>query len=214
MHGKLTSNIEEQVSKAIAILKEGGVVVFPTDTVYGVGADAHNATALEAIFDIKGRPRAKPLQVFLSSVEDLGSVARQISDTAWRVAEALLPGGLTLILWKGAWLSDIITAGGDTVAIRIPGHPVPIALVEGLGAPLAVTSANLSGQPAAVTAEEARRELGESVSLIIDAGPCPEGRESTIIDLTKDVPLILRGGAVSREAVEAVCGVKVDVANQ
>lgn len=207
--GNLTVDVEGQVKEAIRILKEGGVVAFPTDTVYGIGAVADNDSALNRIFEIKGRPRAKPLQVFLSDVQHLSSVAREISETAWRLAEALLPGGLTLVLWKQPWLSGIITAGGDTVAVRIPDHPVPLALVRGLGSPLAATSANLSGQPAPVEADEVRRQLGESVALIIDAGRCPQAKESTVLDLTAEVPRILREGAVPREAIETALGVRV-----
>ncbi|MBI2908902.1 MAG: threonylcarbamoyl-AMP synthase [Chloroflexi bacterium] len=206
MSHKLTSDVESQVAEALRILKEGGVVAFPTDTVYGIGAAADKERALETIFELKGRPRGKPLQVFLSRVEDMTAVAQDVPDAAWRLAKALLPGGLTLVLGKQAWLSDIVTAAGDTVAIRIPAHPVPIALVEGLGAPLVATSANLSGQPSAVTAEEARRQLDDRVALIIDAGPAPAGRESTIIDLTGSTPRILRQGMVSREEVEAALG--------
>ncbi|MFH1484599.1 MAG: L-threonylcarbamoyladenylate synthase [Chloroflexota bacterium] len=209
MRANLTEDAERQIMEAVSILKKGGVVAFPTDTVYGIGAGVDNENGAREIYEIKGRPRAKPLQVFLSDVSALGSVARQIPEMVWRVAEALLPGGLTLILWRQPWLSDVVTAGGDTVAVRIPDHSVPLALVRELGLPLAATSANLSNQPSAVVAEDVRLQLGQRVRLIIDGGRCPEARESTILDLTAPVPRILREGAVSRESIETVCGAKV-----
>jgi L-threonylcarbamoyladenylate synthase len=134
-------------------------------------------------------------------------VAGEVPPLAWRLARRFLPGALTMVLPSSSSVPDIITAGSGTVAVRVPRHPVPVALIRGLGAPVVGTSANLSGRPSALTAPEVSAQFGERIDLIIDGGRCPGGRESTVVDLTGRTPVVLREGAISREELERVCGV-------
>jgi len=201
--------VEAQIGQAIETLKEGGIVAFPTDTVYGLGASSLDDAAVMKVYQAKGRPRHLALPLLLGSVLQIANVAIDVPETAWVLARQLLPGGLTLILHKAASISSLISGGGDKIAVRVPNHPVPIALVEGLGAPITGTSANRSGRPSPMTAEEVHRQLGDRVDLIVDGGRCPGGSESTVIDLTEDPPRMLRQGAISREEIERVCGRKI-----
>jgi L-threonylcarbamoyladenylate synthase len=147
-----------------------------------------------------------PLPLLLADVSQITEVAESVPPTAWVLINRFLPGALTLVLYKSSSVPGIITGGGATVAVRIPAHPVPIALVEGLGAPIVGTSANLSGKPSPLTAEEVYSQLGDRVDLIIDGGRCPGGKESTVIDVTDKIPVVLREGAISREELKQVCG--------
>ncbi len=200
-------SIGQQIELAVEVLKGGGVVAFPTDTVYGLGANAYIEQAVAEIYRIKQRPRHLALPLLISTGEELTKVASAIPEVAWRLAERFLPGGLTLVLKKAPTVSDIV-APGDTVAVRIPNHPVPIALIRGLGAPLVGTSANRSGKPSPVSAQEVREQLGAEVELIIDDG-CLGGVESTVVDVSGDIPRVLREGIVPRKEIEEVCGYSV-----
>ena len=195
---------ETAIRRAIQVLKGGGLVAFPTDTVYGVGAHAFMPKAVEKLYTAKIRPRDKAIPILLARVEDLNLVAEEIPEVAWELMERFWPGGLTLVLPKKAAVPDMVTAGQPNVAVRVPDHPVPRALIEGLGAPLAATSANLSGHPSPITAEEVRAELGGRIELVLDGGKCPGGIPSTVLDLTADPPAILRQGAVAAEAIKAI----------
>jgi L-threonylcarbamoyladenylate synthase len=205
MGNKLTASIQKQVEQAITILKRGGVVVCPTDTVYGVGAAINIERAVERVYQIKGRPLGRALPILLADKSQIAEVAKVVPPLAWRLADRFFPGALTIVLFKADSVSDIVTGGLKTVAVRIADHPIPIAVVRGLGAPIVGTSANLSGNPSALTAEEARDQLGEWVDMIIDGGRCPGGTESTIIDLTGERPRILRKGPISLEELKEVC---------
>jgi len=198
--------IEKQIKLAIAILKKGGIVAFPTDTVYGLGADPLNEQAVARIYKVKRRPPNLPLPLLLAEKSDLLRVASVVPDLAWQLVERFLPGGLTLILIKSPWVPRSVTAGGDTVAVRIPDHPVPIALIKGLGTPIVGTSANLSGKPSPVTAEEVREQLGDEVDFIIDCGMCPGGTESTVLDVSSKVPTLMREGAIPRAEITKISG--------
>ncbi len=193
------------MEQGITILRQGGIVAFPTDTVYGLGAGISIAHAVERVYQIKGRPRSMALPLLLADKSQIGEVAQPVPPIAWLLADKFWPGALTMVLFKSKSVPDIVTGGGKTVAIRIPAHPIPLALARGLGTPIVGTSANLSGQPSALTADEVYAQLGDRVDLIIDGGRCPGGRESTIIDLTGETPLILREGAISREELKQVC---------
>lgn len=201
-------SLGEQAESAVEVLRRGGVVAFPTDTVYGLGASAILEPALKRIYQVKRRPFNLALPLLLADVSDIEKVAATVPRVAWRLASCFLPGGLTLVLHKAAWVSSIITAGGDTVAVRVPGHPVPRALARGLGVPIVGTSANITGQPSPLTAEEVRRQLGNEVDLIVE-GECPGGMESTVVDVTTDPPVLLREGAISQQQIEAACGLKM-----
>jgi L-threonylcarbamoyladenylate synthase len=158
---------------------------------------------VERIYAAKIRPRDKAIPILLAKLDDLVLVAEGITETAWLLAEKFWPGGLTLVLPRKANVPDVVSAGGPTVAVRVPDHPVPLALIAALGAPLAATSANLSGHPSPVTAQEVETELGGRIELILDGGRCPGGVPSTVLDLTTDPPTVLRTGAIVVEEIEA-----------
>ncbi|MBM3166177.1 MAG: threonylcarbamoyl-AMP synthase [Chloroflexi bacterium] len=198
------SQIERQVERAVEILKAGGIVAYPTDTVYGLGADAFNPEAVARIFEVKGRPRSMALPVLLADVEQVNEVASVVPEAALIFTKRFWPGGLTLVLFKAVAVPDMVTAGSDKVAVRVPNHEVPCALIRGLGAPIIGTSANISDRPSPVTAEGVRQQLRSGVDLVIDAGRCPGGVESTVVDVTGDSPVVLREGIVSKGEIEKI----------
>jgi len=202
----LDKSIQQQVELGVSILKRGGLVAFPTDTVYGLGASANVPQAVERVYRVKERPPNMALPLLLADISQITEVAEPVPPIAWLLVNKFLPGALTIVLPKSKSVLDIITAGGTTVAIRIPAHPVPVALVRGLGAPVVGTSANLSGKPSALTADEVHSQFGAQVDLVIDGGKCPGGRESTIVDVSRETPVILREGAISEEELRGVCG--------
>ncbi len=204
MGTKLSSSVREQVEKGISILKGGGVIAFPTDTVYGLGAGIAISAAVERVYRIKERPRHMALPLLLADLSQLEKVVSSIPTSALLLAEKFWPGPLTLVLLKSDSVSEIVSGGGETIAVRIPAHPIPTALARGVGTAIIGTSANLSGQPSALTAEEARAQLGNKVDLIIE-GDCPGGRESTVVDLTGKSPVILRQGAISLAELRQIC---------
>jgi L-threonylcarbamoyladenylate synthase len=203
MPNKLLSSLQKQVEQAVFILKEGGIVAFPTDTVYGLGAAVSLPQAVERVYEVKERAKNMPLPLLLADKSQIDEVAEPVPPVARLLAEKFLPGALTMVLFKSRAVPDTVTGGGKTVAIRIPAHPVPIALIRGVGTPIVGTSANLSGKPSALTAEEVYNQLNNKVDLIIDGGRCPGGKESTIVDLTGETPLVLREGAISREELKS-----------
>jgi L-threonylcarbamoyladenylate synthase len=200
---KLLSSLQKQVEQGISILKQGGIVAFPTDTVYGLGAAVNLPQAVARVYEVKERPKNMPLPLLLADKSQIEEVAEPVPPIAWLLAAKFLPGGLTIVLFKSKSVPDTVTGGGKTVAIRIPAHPIPLALIRGVGTPIVGTSANLSGKPSALTAEEVYAQLDSKVDLIIDGGRCPGGRESTIVDLTSETPIILREGAISQEELES-----------
>ena len=204
MSGKIPLSIQQQVEEGIAILKQGGLVAFPTDTVYGLGAWSNLQEAVERIYRVKERPRNMSLPLLLAGTSQISEVAHSVPPVAWLLARNFLPGALTLVLRKAKSVPEIITAGGATVAVRVPAHPVPVAIVRGLGAPIVGTSANLSGQPSPLTADEVYAQFGDKVDFIIDGGRCSGGKESTIVDVTGEAPVILREGAISGEELRRV----------
>ena len=193
---------ERGVSQAISFLRSGGIGAFPTDTVYGLGGRIDLETAISKVFQAKGRDFNQPLPVLIADVAQLDQLVAGVPLLARRLAERFWPGGLTLVLRKSPGVSPLISAGGNTVAVRLPAHPVPVALVRGLGVPIAGTSANTSGQPATTTADGVIAQLAGKLDFAIDGGRCPGGKESTIVDLTQSPPRILREGAVSRKEIE------------
>lgn len=195
---------KNQIEKGIEILKRGGVIAFPTDTVYGLGAAYDDIAAAERIYSIKRRPLEMALPVLVADEVQVGQIARDISPEARRLMKSFSPGYLTLVLKKAENVPDIVTGGGDTVAVRITVHPVPLALIKGIGKPIIATSANRHGQPTAITAGDARRQIGDKIDLIIE-GECPVGVESTIIDVAGDTPRMVRQGVIKKEEIERVC---------
>lgn len=206
MLDKLSLDIRQQVELGVSILRQGGLIAFPTDTVYGLGACANIPQAVERVYKVKGRPTGVALPLLLADVSQISEIAESVPPVAWLLAKKFLPGALTIVLHKSNSVSDIITAGGLTIAVRVPAHPVPVAIVRGLGAPVVGTSANVSGQPSVLTADGVYSQLDDNVDLVIDGGRCSGGRESTVIDVTGEVPVILREGAISREELSRYVG--------
>ena len=200
----LPADSQFAIAQAARTLLSGGLVAFPTDTVYGLGAHAFDAAAVERLYVAKERPQDKAIPVLLADAIDLPLVARQIPPTADRLAEAFWPGALTLVLPRHPALPPVLTASGDSVAVRVPDHPAARALIASLSAPLAATSANLSGKPSPVTVEEVLAQLGGRTDLVLDGGACPGGRPSTVLDLTCDPPQLLRAGPVTAESLRAI----------
>lgn len=187
------------IKLARRLLREGEIVAFPTDTVYGLGANAFERFAVQQIFAAKERPPDKALPVFIYQMDDLNLVARHVPNAAWPLLQALWPGDLTVVLPKNPALPDEVTAGESTVAVRVPDHPVCLELVTRVGRPLAVTSANLSGQPTPTTAQAVAKQLRERVPLILDGGPSPTDQPSSIVDLSVTPPRLLREGRLTLE---------------
>jgi L-threonylcarbamoyladenylate synthase len=182
------------------------VVAFPTETVYGLGADAYDAEAVARIFEIKGRPRFDPLIVHVHDAAAAESIAADFPEQAARLTERFWPGPLTLILPKRNLVPDIVTAGMPTVAVRMPAHPAALELIRRAGRPVAAPSANPFGRISPTTAEHVRRQLGGSADLIIDGGQCTVGVESTIVSLYQDRPVLLRAGGTPLEELEEITG--------
>ncbi|MCW3058422.1 MAG: ywlC [Capsulimonas sp.] len=196
------------IERAARWIREGRLVAFPTETVYGLGANALDADAVARIFTAKGRPATNPLIVHIADIDTLDRIAQPTED-ARRLAQAFWPGPLTLVLPKMPGVPDIVTAGGETVAVRIPSHPIALALLRAAGVPIAAPSANRSESISPTRAEHVARSLGPELEMILDGGPCDVGLESTVLDLTCDPPAILRPGMVSAEEIAAVLGKRV-----
>ena len=198
------------IDAAARILRAGGLVGMPTETVYGLAADATQGRAVAAIYEAKGRPRFNPLIVHVGALEHAAQLA-ELGPLARRLAEAFWPGPLTLVLRArtGNAIADLATAGLDTIALRVPGHPVSRALIEAAGCPLAAPSANTSGRISPTTAQHVAAEFGDTLGMILDGGPCGYGLESTIIDATGVGLVLLRPGAIPVAEIGVTCGQRV-----
>lgn len=192
------------IRQAAEALKAGGLVIFPTDTVYGLGANALDEKAVRSVFQVKQRSFDNPLPVLIVDEKELERLAKEVPDEAKELASSFWPGGLTLVLKKSAKIPSIVTAGGDTVALRVPDHPVTLALLKETSVPLVGPSANISGEEAPADAAAINPLLTKQVDVIIDAGPAPVGIPSTIVDLTQGKARILREGAVTKKTLESV----------
>lgn len=195
-----------EIGKAAALLRQGKLVALPTETVYGLAADATQERAVQANYDAKGRPEAKPLNVLVDGMGMVENVCRDIPADAYQLADAFWPGPLTMILWGNGTLPPIVPAGGDTQGVRCPDHSAALAVIRTLGRPLACPSANLSGRPSPKTADGVLAQLGGRIAAVLDGGPCAVGVESTILDLTVTPYRILRQGGLGREELQAVLG--------
>ncbi len=194
---------EKDLPRAAELLRQGGLVALPTETVYGLGASGLNEEAVARIFAVKGRPQDNPLILHVASASELPNWCREIPEEAWALAEAFWPGPLTLILRKGERVPLRVTAGLDTVAMRCPDHPLTREVLRLAALPVAAPSANLSGKPSTTTARHCVHDLWGKVEAILDGGPCRVGVESTILDLTVSPPRVLRPGGVSLEELRA-----------
>lgn len=204
----LFTGVDGQIEKGILVLKNGGLVAFPTDTVYGLGACFSDIAAVERIYRLKQRQRNMGLPLLVADAAQMQVVAANISPAAWLLLRRFMPGALTLVLPKAESVPDIVTGGVGTVAVRIPNHPLPLALIRGVGMPIIGTSANVSGRPSPLAADEVLSQFGSKLELVIDGGRCPVGRESTIVDVSGDVPRLLRQGAISLQELEQVCQIQ------
>jgi L-threonylcarbamoyladenylate synthase len=197
---------DELIAKAVALLRAGQLVALPTETVYGLGADALNPVAVARIFALKGRPAEHPLIVHLPPDEPLDNWAATVPEAARALARAFWPGPLTINLPRGERVPRAVTGGQDTVALRVPDHPLALALLRAFGGGIAAPSANRFGHISPTTAAHVRAEFGDAVPLILDGGPCRVGLESTIVDLSRGVPVVLRPGAIGAADIARVIG--------
>ncbi|MCX7805075.1 MAG: L-threonylcarbamoyladenylate synthase [Planctomycetota bacterium] len=197
---------DKDIERAAAILRDGGIVAFPTETVYGLGADAFNPRAVARVFEAKRRPLFDPLIVHVATTEMAGALAAEFPDAAWKLVESFWPGPLTLVLPKSARVPDIVTAGLPTVALRMPDHPIALAMIVAAGVPVAAPSANPFGRLSPTTADHVRVEIGSGADMVLDGGRCRVGIESSIVSLAGDRPVLLRCGGVPAEEIEKVTG--------
>lgn len=198
------------VRDAVDALRRGALIALPTETVYGLGADAGNPAAVAKIFAAKQRPADHPLIVHLHQAAQLAQWARDIPALAWKLAEAFWPGPLTLVLPRAATVSDAVTGGLDTVALRVPAHPLALDVLEAFGGGIAAPSANRHKKISPTTVQHVREELGDAVEVLLDGGPCRVGIESTIVDLSTGLPRLLRPGAITAQDLERVTGKPVE----
>ena len=188
-----------QIQRAAGILRSGGIVAYPTDTVYGLGADIFNDRAVLKVFSAKKRPLSMPLPVLIAKTSQLCELVEDIPPTAKILMDKFWPGGLTIIFPRASAFKSLALADSDKIAVRLPGHPITLRLIKELGHPVVGTSANLHDSTAALTAAEVKKQLGDVVDFIIADSPCPGGIESTIVDITVHPPVILRQGTVPQE---------------
>ena len=201
------------VARAAQLLREGKLVAIPTETVYGLAADALNGPAVARIFEAKGRPQDNPLIVHIAREADWTPLVKEIPEAAHRLAERFWPGPLTIILEKSGLIPDEVSAGLSTVAVRCPSHPAAQAVIRAAGRPLAAPSANLSGKPSPTTAERVLEDMDGKIEAVLDGGPCAVGVESTVLSLAGAVPRLLRPGGVTAEQLREVLGtVELDAA--
>ena len=201
-------------SVASILLREGGVVAFPTDTVYGLGASVYNHAAVSTLFVIKNRSRDQGVPALIASESQLSEVASDVPDAAYALAERFWPGGLTLVLPRNPNVPALVAGHGPTIAVRFPDHPCPQTLVQAVGAPITGTSANRHNGPEPTSAAEVQRQIGNRLSIILDGGDSPASVPSTIVDATQSPPRVLRQGGVSLESLREVCNVEAPAAKE
>ena len=200
----------QQLDTAVHLLRGGGVVAIPTDTLYGLTAAASDVGAVKRLYQIKGRPATMAVPLLIADESQLDAYSACVSEAARKLARAFFPGALTLVVPKGGLVLDIVSGGGDSIALRVPDHPVPREIVRQLGGAITGTSANRSGAASPTTAQDVRSQLGAEVDLIVDGGECRGGVASTVVDVTGPLPMILRQGSVSKEELEAALGMEVN----
>ncbi|MCQ2530589.1 MAG: threonylcarbamoyl-AMP synthase [Lachnospiraceae bacterium] len=202
----LLSTGDENLVAAGRVLRDGGIVAFPTDTVYGLGAIYRDEKAVAKIFDAKGRDEGKPLSILVSNIDQVNLLADfgsgEMAEKAGRLMKKYWPGALTLIFKKKPGIPDNVTAGGETIGIRMPDLDVTLKIIEAAGLPLAAPSANTSGKRSSVTAEDVSEDLDGKIDMIIDGGACKVGLASTVVDMTGDRPKILREGVITQEMID------------
>ena len=197
--------------RAVEILGSGGVIALPTDTLYGISANALDADAASKVFTVKGREEFSPLPIFVSDASDIFHYGRDVPDIAVRLAELFWPGKLTIVVGKSDRIPSVVSGGYDTVGLRIPDHPIPREIVRELGAPITATSANVSGKPPLTAASDVVVELGGRLQLVFDGGVLSPSLPSTVIDVTANPPRILREGAVSPSRIQKLADIPLEV---
>lgn len=197
---------EEIIARAAALILRGGVIAYPTETFYGLGADATNEQAISRIFDIKGRAFHNPISVIISAQDDIYPLIRNSTDLADKLMKAFWPGPLTIVFNAAENVSTLLTAGSGKIGIRLSGHPIARLIARESGRPLTATSANFSGQPECVTADEVIGQIGVKIDAVVDGGVTPGENASTIIDVTCHPPVILREGAITRKSLAEILG--------
>ncbi|HHT16142.1 MAG TPA: threonylcarbamoyl-AMP synthase [Papillibacter sp.] len=205
----MTQRLTDNISAAAEIIRRGGLVAVPTETVYGLAANGLDEHAVEKIYDVKNRPETKPISLLVSSMGDAERFCRDIPAIAYRLAEFFWPGPLTMVLLRGGAVPDTVTAGGETVGVRCPDHEKTLALIRAAGVPLAAPSANLSGAPSPKCAQDVLDVFDGKIDAVIDGGVCALGIESTVVDLTVTPPRIVRQGGLAREDIERALGMKI-----
>lgn len=205
------SILSTSISRAVEILKSGGVIALPTDTLYGISANALDPDAAAKVFGVKDRGERSPLPIFISDTSEIFHYGRDVPDAALRLAEVFWPGKLTIVVSKSELVPSVVSGGFDTVGLRIPDHPTPREIVHELGAPITATSANVSGRPPLTAATDVADELGARLDLVFDGGVLSPSLPSTVINLTTDPPRILREGAVSPASIEKLAGIPLEL---
>jgi L-threonylcarbamoyladenylate synthase len=195
---------KEKIKIAASILRRGGLVAFPTDTVYGLAADATNSKAVKKIFEVKKRPLTNPLPILIAKKRDLKKYTGKISAEIKKITDKFWPGPLTIVLKKKKMISNAVTADLPCVGVRVPDNAVALALIQTLGRPLAATSANLSNRPSPKTATAVKRDLDNKIELILDGGKTKLGRESTVLDCTSSPPTVRRPGTITMATIEKI----------
>jgi L-threonylcarbamoyladenylate synthase len=196
-------NSEERIlTRTAEILADGGIIAYPTETFYGLGADATNQKAIEKIFTVKGRDFKNPISLIIGQEDDIHSLVQDIPESARKLMTAFWPGALTIVFSAANNVSPLLTAGSGKIGLRVSSHPIALRIVQKLKRPLTATSANLSGSPECSRASEVAEQIGDKIDAIVDLGDTPGAKGSTIIDVTCDPPVILREGAISRNTIE------------
>jgi len=210
----LDANNSNNIKLCAAVLKNGGLVAFPTETVYGLGANALDEKSVKGIFKIKGRPEDNPLIVHVASLDDVKPLVTNVADVFESLAEKFWPGPLTLIMKKSDIIPGNVTAGLDTVAIRIPEHPTALALIRAFGGPVAAPAENPSGMPSKTKASHVQNDIGGKIPYILDGGDCRVGIESTVLDISGEVPKILRPGCVTLNELIDIPGIVISTGSE
>ena len=195
------------LAHAAEILRAGGLVAYPTETVYGLAASAFDSSSITRVFDAKGRPHGQPLPVQIADVRQLQALARDIPQAAQALLADFFPGPLTLVLWRQPSVSLLITGGGETVGLRMPDHPVALGVLRAFGSPLVCPSANLTGHRAAMSASDVLEDLDSKIDLILDGGPTTDRTPSTVLDITTQPTRLIREGKISRAQLEGYLAV-------
>ena len=202
----------DEIHSAADLIKKGELVAFPTETVYGLGVSIFNAKAVESIFRVKGRPSDNPLIAHVHSIAQVEEIAKEIPKLFYSLAEAFFPGPLAIVLKKHSSVPLIASAGLDSIAVRMPSHPIALKLIELVGTPLVAPSANSSGYPSSTTAEHVMEDFSGKIAAVIDGGSCQVGIESTVVSLLGPRPMLLRPGLITQEEIEKVLGVAIETA--